>query len=665
MIYVDDPITSMILGDVTDQFNNVNAANSLALIPVDLPVDVNLDIASDTDDSYMSDGDVLGAPGIAPYRLNLTALSQRYNIYAAAYRTKIHISRVRGCFNNTIPAQPDLVLEPPTTSESLKVGGYIDRINPHQMNHLIMGNLGDAEILLVAFDDGDVVAYYTAHIETALLKLESGSTRDDTIVKPIFHQNVGISAWGLAVHSKSRLIAVGTNRHEVHVFAFALTDPSYTSDLDSKGDKADSRNLCSDELFLLIRKSRGRTMTDMKSIVNVMGDVGIGSKPISHRREQGIRIVLETGTQGNNIPNVAFSSNADGEAVDVLAIDISGNLWTLNIWSILDVSPWFVEGLHRTHVKTMMRRDNRLRSSLNYQPRGWGVLVLPESSFLPTTTFQDSLGLSPEESVYVCHEYGNYIGIGKAVDHIKDNSKTHPWVRSRQFHRFNQDIHGRGAELPRGWYDPIFNRRPDWTAARDLAADASTKDSPKNGAKLNRDDRPPESVLPDGSSVMRTYEMDIELMGGHEDNAGIMFENVIEQQRPPRALIPNIPFDPERLSNLLHIPELSLVVAGSMCGRVVLITLTRPVNPEYSFKRGFKVDAILPKKSDEDQLLRPICPLLGVAIGPVPSTSGGGSALPERLLGERRYRILLHYYDHRILSYEIYRNLTTSELSIF
>jgi hypothetical protein len=49
-------------------------------------------------------GDVV--PGIASYRLNLTALSQRYNIYAVAYKNKIHISRVRSCIDNTLPARP-------------------------------------------------------------------------------------------------------------------------------------------------------------------------------------------------------------------------------------------------------------------------------------------------------------------------------------------------------------------------------------------------------------------------------------------------------------------------------------------------------------------------------------------------------------------------------
>ncbi|KAJ8104869.1 hypothetical protein ONZ43_g7651 [Nemania bipapillata] len=142
-----------------------------------------------------------------------------------------------------------------------------------------------------------------------------------------------------------------------------------------------------------------------------------------------------------------------------------------------------------------------------------------------------------------------------------------------------------------------------------------------------------------------------------------MFADIIQQKKPPRAAIPRIAFPPERFSNVLHVPELSLVVAGSMCGRVALITPTRLSDPHHSFQRGFRVEAILPKRTDEDRRLRPMCLLFGVAIGPIPSDKGS-KTFYDHSLGERRYRIMLHYYDHRILSYEVYRNMMTSELLV-
>ncbi|KAI1435351.1 hypothetical protein GGR50DRAFT_703148 [Xylaria sp. CBS 124048] len=604
------------------------------------------------------------APGIALYRLNLTVLSQQYNMYVAGYREKIHISRVRSCLTNSLPPRPDLIVQPPETPESSNVGGYLDTRFPHQINHMIIGNLGEAEVLLLSFDDGDVVAYYTSHFEAALFAIEHGEARRDTInVKPFFLQNVGKSAWGLAIHQKSRLMAIGTNLREVHVFAFALSDPLHTC---SQDEYEPVQAPYVDEEFLVIRKD---VLGEIKTIASALGtDINDSQanlhdiKPLSHRRERGYRIILETGCQGNNIPNVAFSEDPYGDAVGVVAIDITGNMWVLDLWSTGGHRQWFVESLHNAHRKTLAEPDlQRMRPHPERRvPRGWGVLVLPASSFLPTKTFQDSLGLSPKEAEYVKHNFGRYIGTTKAVDHIPDNSMVHPWVRSLQSHRFDDAFEwDLDAKLTCEWYDPEQHcGKKDWCASRDLLADESSQppfvyESKKTNAG---------SLLADGSSIMRTYETDIELMGGDEHNIGIMCRNVIYQEKPPRARVPRMSFDAERLSNLFHVPELSLVIAGSLCGRVALISLTRPANPQYSFKRGFKVEAILPTKTDEDKHLRPICPLLGVAVGPIPVS--GSEEDTQAHLGERRYRIMLHYYDHRILSYELYRTLTTQELSI-
>ena len=38
------------------------------------------------------------------------------------------------------------------------------------------------------------------------------------------HENVGMSAWGLAIHEKSRMIAVSSNLKEVTVFMPALVE---------------------------------------------------------------------------------------------------------------------------------------------------------------------------------------------------------------------------------------------------------------------------------------------------------------------------------------------------------------------------------------------------------------------------------------------------------
>lgn len=106
----------------------------------------------------------------------------------------------------------------------------LDRHFPHQVNHVAIGDLGLEETLVLAYDDGDVVAYYTAQI-SKFIQSQQAKARGDPLgkgkqpavatwnLRPFFHDTVGITAWGIAIHKQSRLIAVSSNYHEVHVFA--------------------------------------------------------------------------------------------------------------------------------------------------------------------------------------------------------------------------------------------------------------------------------------------------------------------------------------------------------------------------------------------------------------------------------------------------------------
>jgi len=63
------------------------------------------DVGDDDDDD--EDPDVNeDVPEIAASRINLTVLSQRYNMYAVAYRDKIHVFRVASCIENNLPGRP-------------------------------------------------------------------------------------------------------------------------------------------------------------------------------------------------------------------------------------------------------------------------------------------------------------------------------------------------------------------------------------------------------------------------------------------------------------------------------------------------------------------------------------------------------------------------------
>jgi hypothetical protein len=121
----------------------------------------------------------------------------------------------------------------------------------------------------------------------------------------------------------------------------------------------------------------------------------------------------------------------------------------------------------------------------------------------------------------------------------------------------------------------------------------------------------------------------------------------------------------KRCSMLLTIPELHLVIMGSMCGRVALITLTKPPNAENAPRRAFRVDAVLPFQDEEENSERPYVCLLGIAISPMPEPRSRGLELRRRRrLGRggmrsiepespRRWRLILNYQDHTVLQYDI------------
>lgn len=315
---------------------------------------------------------------------------------------------------------------------------------------------------------------------------------------------------------------------------------------------------------------------------------------------------------------------------------------------------------------------------IKVRPRGWGILVLPESSFMateePTCGFDKSLGLPENQIRYAYNErIGLWLDISKGINYVKDNSVDHPWLRWHQTSRFVFNPQDRRQSQLDSWFDfQGVKPRPMTPTRRDTQGSPSTHLSPfgyrypelldKTLSKTSRKAKP-KTILADGSSILRTYETDLELRSYDEGGVGIMFEHAIRQNRPPQTVLPNMGWSHERLSNLFHVPELSLVVAASLCGRVALVTLTRSKHEHLSFKRGFKIEAILPTKSDEDKRLRPICPLLGVAISPVYLAGTPNKA--DQPPAPRRYRIMLHYYDLRILSYELSRDSTTDVLSVF
>jgi hypothetical protein len=101
-----------------------------------------------------------------------------------------------------------------------------------------------------------------------------------------------MSAWGLAIHPKSRVVAVSSNLRQVTVFIPAITW--------KEGD-----------------------------VREVLQQTSYQEAPETYQqspyyRTRNTRRILKLGVEGHNIPSVDFVSDHDGEATSVLAIDILG-----------------------------------------------------------------------------------------------------------------------------------------------------------------------------------------------------------------------------------------------------------------------------------------------------------------------------------------------------
>lgn len=235
-----------------------------------------------------------------------------WQLYFVAYQSHIFVYVPRSISRQRLPRHPDCLLRCEPSSVAPYIGGYIDRVVPHSINNLMTGFLGNDEIVLACCDDGEVYAYYTKEIaewvssqDKSSLARPSGFRRpkhpSPKLPSHFFRENVGITAWGLAIHQQSRLIAVSSNRREVTVFACAL-----------KGDSEEQ-----DE-------ARPRGQEDLEEM---------DRDTFVRLRERNWRIVLALGHRTSNLPNISFLDDEDGEADKVAAVDIDGFVWIANIWS--------------------------------------------------------------------------------------------------------------------------------------------------------------------------------------------------------------------------------------------------------------------------------------------------------------------------------------------
>ena len=647
-----------------------------------------------------------GFPRLQRARNGLTALSQKFNLYFSAYQDKIYVYRPqRG--PQILPSH-SLILRPKPSEIAKKVGGYLNKSFPHQVNHLIVGDLGNFEVLLFCYDDGDVVAYYTHQIARCVRE----SSKKVSVPDEFFHGNVGMSAWGLAIHKKSRLLAVTCNKHEVTVFAFAVTDCDKDNPL-LRADPATSGYL-------------GMSTYDLETHVKC--------------RTRTWQLIYPVSAEGANMPNVAFCDDAAGNAEKVITVDLNGNTWIMDIWKLCSEAVLIPQT-----VRHQLHRSNSV---------GWGVLVLSDDDFKPTNTYAESLGLPKQEIMTnkVKHEHrpskeeiwwdttcSLFYVRGTAPDmsrHMRNfpidyNAIHRHRVISRSSieddatlyisrkpneedseaarARFAREAEAEEEQDSLGKRLIIFDHGPSstgrWllfngtetrehvsfarvlvTSIPQLPYDTSTPASLKNFLDWDANRRRHSEISYEQSrpprhhakmSIFRTTATSVELQPlDFTSGPAIHCENVLTYYNHNQRANAGMPWDmypvtSQRISMLLHVRELNLVVCGSLCGRVALVTLTRPrrYHADMPFRRGFRVDAVLPRLADEEKKLRPHAPLHGLAVSPVPDHKARGVDLhrPERE-GKpsftQVYRLILHYLDHTILMYHLSRSSRDDDLLI-
>ncbi|KFA73325.1 hypothetical protein S40288_03878 [Stachybotrys chartarum IBT 40288] len=730
-------------------------------------------------------------PSMQFYRNNLTALSQAYNLYLVAYQGHIFVYRPRDVPRQRIPRDPDVHIIPPQSTVARSIGGTFDVVNHHVINHLITGFLGHEEIVVACFDDGDVVAYYLSAVEHQVslkmehassdLKLDAGS-HIPAQLRPFLLENVGISAWGLAIHRKTRLIAVSSNRHEITVFAPAII-PEQVVEM-GKPHQACECPICCPGIEYVVR-----------------------------RRVRNWRIVVQLGQTAKNLPNICFLDDEQGGAEQVCGIDIDGYLWIAHIW------------------KTSQPAVKVPHSDPYLMYRGWAAVALSDSDFLKVSTVQQMLGLLPDESEIVpgssfkqtmvnvqrrlaemednpCRQQQTARPIPNHAYHVAaflgpmptlpvplpqiDDIPEAPWNNADEDEEEDEDEEVQvEVEVEFEFPDPEFEEAaqngedlldddvedddPEWfmpavfveadvdeegIAASSLfpSGHASwwhswTEMDTLYGASAVQDDDPPQKTPkkvngggspklrgfvgernprtpstrqkmgfcdmaylphrgvvralprskralvdfltrtrehnfteshPSGSEkpwagryhMFRTFEQEIELKSldtpadksqrafGTICTAAIPLESftTMEQRHHFHAT--------KRLSMVVHVPELHLIVVGSATGRALLLTPTKLQSPikfaQGRWERGFRLEKMLPREKDESMHKQRRRALHGLAIGPVQRPEGPRrTGVGESWMPGRRYRLMLHYRDHDILTYEIERHGVTGELYIF
>lgn len=558
-----------------------------------------------------------------------------------------------------MPLKPAFILNPARLDPDRP--GTVDQEDPHSINNVFIDFLGELEIILVACDDGDVIGYYTHKIEDTL----NYTTEEEEVLDKELHFfaiNVGLSAWGLSVHSLSRRIAIGANTQDITVYSFGL----------KLGSTMEELNTYRKEVKLLARASYDGPMWRYCDEYLVMQQFG------------------------SNIPSVAFCNNDEDVDGALIAVGtIAGGI------SILDLRT--EQPLEYLQIGFCRQNDRGggcwcCPSGLNHA--SWGLIWLDRKSFVPVSRqipqdrpgfghfrLKDAWnGTDKANVVPDSDEIGHtsYFPLmpddapansgEKKIQGVECNfSKEHielinsiTWSERRRRARYGSIPPPPGEDVCTAqdlrWHSSWEPRENQIVGSGVLFESYLGIAQYKylNGAEVQGtpDDAGPDyhhPNIPCPLFVASKKDACIVPPKGQSKNlepligyCNVLGQNVIDNKEDddPKPWFDNKHMD--RLSLQAYIPELGILITATPKGRAAIYRLCQsPDGPNGAPVFFHRLDWMLPLKSQEDAGERPLAKLIGIATGPLQGTLG----LQKDGEKTRRYRLMLHYSDHSILSY--------------
>ncbi|WPH00980.1 Hypothetical protein R9X50_00381400 [Acrodontium crateriforme] len=585
-------------------------------------------------------------PRISEWRCNLTGLSQQNNLYFVAHGHEIYVY-VPQFPTQCITKEPALIVP----SQQLPPGrrGYMDPSMPHAINNLLVQFLGNEEVVAAVRDDGDVTVVLVRHIARAIEERAQPGNSLNLVandVRPFYQNNVGDSAWGIAIHSQARILAVSANSHEIRVFKFGL----YSAE-------------------------------DSTAINHESGA----------EREADVNIRILNGI--SNIPCISFCNTGhDPHGRWLLSTDISGNCQAIDI---LDTDNEF--------QKTQMFKFGEERDftgEFDLVHAGWTIMFLDTRSFKVESHFTAAVGSAGLESDGAKAALSRSWDLSETVNN--PNMKNMYW--GTKFSGTDRSLHiqrGRSLAPFDNELDVLISEN-DGQRTEDSELEVSQDEENELSsavgsyivdeveAYIDSEDEDEIEMMADFVNrretvhrvhfihegplcddlpcpILHTSAKNVFLLqpSNQKSNLGPFSPPVVGFETPLRQQIP-LEFGAlhriDRLNMHAYIPSIGVVILASQKGRILVLSLTKipgnsGVYPQAlhmyqnsnQTKYAMRAEHILPFPDQEDTLARSIYPLHGIAVGPIQGTA----RLPD---GRKRWRLMVMYQNYTILSYEIGRH---------